>query len=143
MKASVTLSISVVTVTESTGSRSKTTLGSKSCSAWGSGWCRWAVAMSSVHMPITLLEDQRPRHIAQLWREPRCGTDADNSPSRTVALVDDPGADPARQQLGAQHQAGRPCADDKTWHSEDAVLIRATMDPCSARVVSVTTSHTR
>src|SRR4030095_2682336 len=118
MKASVTLSISVVTVTESTGSRSKTTLGSKSCSAWGSGWCRWAGAMSSLHMPCPLLEDQSPRHIAQLGREPRSGTDADNSPSRTVALVDDPGADPARQRLGAQHQAGRPGAADNTWHAE-------------------------
>src|ERR1700759_269687 len=56
MKASVTLSISVVTVTESTGSRSKTTLGSKSCSTRGSGWRRRAVATSSVHMPITLLD---------------------------------------------------------------------------------------
>src|SRR5262249_52104880 len=92
---------SVVTVTESTGSRSKTTLGSKSCNTWGSGWRRWAVGLSSVHMPITLLEDQKPQRIATFWREPTSGTDADNSPGRTVARVGDPGADAARQRLAA------------------------------------------
>src|SRR6516165_1565607 len=138
MKASVTLSISVVTVTESTGSRSKTTLGSKSCSTRGSGWCRWAVGLSSVHMPITLLEDQRPWHIAMFWREPASRTDADNSPGRTVALVDDPGAGPACQRLGRKHAVGSASAAT-TWHWEDDVLMRATMDPWSARDISVTT----
>jgi hypothetical protein len=31
---------------------------------------------------------------------------------RTIALVDDAGVDPARQQLGRQHQASWTCADD-------------------------------
>src|SRR5215468_10636477 len=102
MKASVTLSISVVTVTESTGSRPKTTLGSKSCSTRGSGWRKRAVALSSVHMPITLLKDQKPRHIAAFWREPASGTYAGNSPGPIVAPAGDPGEDP----LGREHPGG-------------------------------------
>ena len=74
IKASVTLSINVVTVTESTGSRSKTTLGSKSCNTWRPPGCVWAPAVPSLHMPVTLLEDQSPRHIApSAGRSTLCG----------------------------------------------------------------------
>ena len=66
----------------------------------GIGLVQMGGGLSSVHMPITLLEDQRPRHIATFWREPPSGTDADNSPGpdrtgcRRVALS------AIRQQFG-------------------------------------------
>src|SRR5262249_4643367 len=122
MKASVTLSISVVTVTESTGSRPKTTLGSKSCSTRGSGWRKRAVALSSVHTPITLLKDQKPRHIAAFWREPASGTYAGNSPGPIVALAGDPGEDP----LGREHPGG------PRTHGSGPLTARPEMRTCAA-----------
>src|SRR5690349_1142269 len=128
MKASVTLSISVVTVTESTGSRSKATLGSKSCSTWGSGWCRWAVGLSSVHTPITLLEDQKPRrHVLARANVPM---DADNSPGPDRRSCDDPGADP----LGREHPGG-PRTQKRSAHRQarDAHVRRSRPHHCSHR----------
>src|SRR5215467_3990377 len=52
MKLSVTLSINVVTVTASTGSRSNTTPGSKSCSTCGPAGCWCAAGVWSVHMAV-------------------------------------------------------------------------------------------
>jgi hypothetical protein len=65
-------------------------------------------------MPITLLEDQRPRHIAEFWREPMSGTDADNPSRAGPLLLSAIRVRIPRQQLGGQDSLVGPAPTTKT-----------------------------